>query len=456
MILIIDDDPAIRSSLSFMLKRAGYDTLTAEGPKEAMAVVRSLTPRLVLMDMNYSLSTSGDEGITLLKQMKLFLPDVPIILMTAWGSIQLAVEGMQAGAFDFITKPWNNVALMQRIETALQLTGSATSSTEPAADEADFDRAGIVGESAALREVLAVVKRVARTGASVLITGESGTGKELIAEAIHRNSPRRRQPFVKVNLGGISQSLFESEMFGHKKGAYTDATADRIGRFEMADKGTIFLDEIGDLDLSCQVKLLRVLQEQTFEVLGDSRPRKVDIRVVSATNADLAACVARHTFRQDLLYRINLITLHLPALRERREDIPLLVNHFLATQCAQNALPAVRVSAEAMQYLQSLPYPGNIRELKNLVERTLLVNDKAVLEAEDFRREAQSSAAHPAAEGPHAADDVRSLEGMTLERMERHVIQQALKRHDNNLSQVAKELGISRAALYRKLEKMNL
>jgi two-component system NtrC family response regulator len=333
---------------------------------------------------------------------------------------------------------------MQRIETALQLTEPSPS---PSSDTpSELDRAGIIGESAALREVLDVVKRVARTDASVLITGESGTGKELIAEAIHRNSPRRRGPFVKVNLGGISQSLFESEMFGHKKGAFTDASADRVGRFEMADRGTIFLDEIGDLDLSCQVKLLRVLQEQTFEVLGDSRPRKVDIRVVSATNVDLPACVRQHTFREDLLYRINLITLHLPALRERPEDIPLLVNHFIAQQCRQNQLPSVRVSAEAMEYLRGLPYPGNIRELKNLVERTLLVSDGPVLQVDDFRR-----AATPPAEG----NAVRTLEGMTLEDMERHVVQQALKRHEGNLSKVAKELGISRAALYRKLEKFN-
>jgi two-component system NtrC family response regulator len=450
MILIIDDDPAIRSSLSFMLKRAGYETLSASNPKEAIALVRTQAPRLVLMDMNYSLSTSGDEGITLLKQMKLFLPAVPVILMTAWGSIQLAVEGMQAGAFDFVTKPWNNAALMQRIQTALQLTAPPTESAPasvPSPQKETLDRTGIIGRSAALMEVLAVVKRVARTGASVLITGESGTGKELIAEAIHRNSPRRDGPFVKVNLGGISQTLFESEMFGHKKGAYTDATSDRVGRFEMADKGTIFLDEIGDLDPACQVKLLRVLQEQTFEVLGDSRPRKVDIRVVSATNADLDACVKQHTFRQDLLYRINLITLHLPALRERREDIPLLVEHFIGEQCAQNHLAPVRVAPEAMDYLQGLPYPGNIRELKNLVERTVLVSGKDVLTADDFRRGSRSE---------YAADAVRTLEGMTLERMERHVILQALKRHDNNLTQVAKELGISRAALYRRLEKLSI
>jgi len=282
MILIIDDDGAIRTSLTFKLNRIGYDAQAVATPKEAMAVVRSVAPELILMDMNFSLTTSGDEGITLLKQVKIFRPEVPVILMTAWGSIDLAVKGMQAGAFDFITKPWNNAALLMRIETALELNKKRELEAESATDEDGFDRSLIVGKSEAMKNILATIKRIAKTNASVLVTGESGTGKELIAETIHRNSPRAKKSFVKVNLGGISQSLFESEMFGHKKGSFTGASSDRVGRFELADKGTIFLDEIGDLDLSCQVKLLRVLQEQTFEVLGDSRPRKVDIRVVSA------------------------------------------------------------------------------------------------------------------------------------------------------------------------------
>lgn len=311
MILIIDDDSAVRSSLSFMLKRAGYEAQTVPGPREAMDVVRVETPALILMDMNFTLSTTGEEGLTLLKQVKIFRPDVPVILMTAWGSIQLAVQGMQAGAFDFITKPWNNAALLQRIETALEL--AAVPKGAPEEQSETLNRSHIIGKSQGLMEVLNTVARIARTNASVLITGESGTGKELIAEAIHINSQRVKQPFVKVNLGGISQSLFESEMFGHKKGAFTDATTDRVGRFELANKGTIFLDEIGDLDPSCQVKLLRVLQDQTFEVLGDSRPRKTDIRVVSATNADLRKMVSERTFREDLFYRINLITVKLPS-----------------------------------------------------------------------------------------------------------------------------------------------
>ena len=306
---------------------------------------------------------------------------------------------MQAGAFDFITKPWNNVALMQRIETALELTADKQKPEAPVVDNDGFDRSHIIGKSKPLMDVLATIKRIARTNASVLITGESGTGKELIAEAVHINSSRAKKPFVKVNLGGISHTLFESEMFGHKKGAFTDATSDRMGRFELADKGTIFLDEIGDLDLSCQVKLLRVLQEQTFEVLGDSRPRKVDIRVVSATNADLSRMVREHTFREDLFYRINLITVHLPALRERREDIPLLVS------------------------------------------------GKQVLMSEDFKAQYQC---------PVEPKVTSNLQGMTLEEIERQTILQALEKYNNNMSQVATALGISRAALYRRLEKYNI
>ncbi|WP_308770020.1 sigma-54 dependent transcriptional regulator [uncultured Bacteroides sp.] len=448
MILIIDDDSAIRSSLSFMLKRAKYEVQAVPGPKEAMDVVHTVTPQLILMDMNFSLSTDGAEGLLLLKQVKLFCPDVPVILMTAWGSIPLAVQGMRAGAFDFITKPWNNAALMQRIETALELTAKEETAGVSVTEAEDFDRSHIIGKSKALEEVLSTVKRVSRTGASVLITGESGTGKELIAEAIHLNSPRRNQPFVKVNLGGISQTLFESEMFGHKKGAFTDAVTDRKGRFELADKGTIFLDEIGELDLSCQVKLLRVLQEQTFEPLGESRPRKVDVRVVCATNANLEQMVREHTFREDLFYRINLITVHLPALRERREDIPLLAAHFVESRCQADGLPLATLSDDAQEFLSRLPYPGNIRELKNLVERTLLVCGKDCLTAADFQ-----SQYHPTT---GALESSATLKGLTLEELEKQTILQALEAHGNNLTQVALSLGISRAALYRRLEKYGI
>ena len=448
MILIIDDDSAIRSSLSFMLRRARYEVETAASPKEAMEFVRHGDPDLILMDMNFTLSTSGEEGIYLLRQAKIFRPDVPVILMTAWGSIDLAVKGMQAGAFDFVTKPWNNAALMQRIETALELTGKKKKALEEEErNRGIFDRSFIIGKSKELTEILDTVKRIAPTNASVLITGESGTGKELIAEAVHRNSGRRDEPFVKVNLGGISQSLFESEMFGHKKGAFTDATSDRIGRFETAHRGTIFLDEIGELDISCQVKLLRVLQEQTFEMLGDSRPRKVDVRVVSATNVELAQMVREHTFREDLYWRINLINIHLPALRERREDIPLLVRHFASQTAQQNNLGDVEFSADAMQLLTRLPYPGNIRELKNLVERTMLISGKKIITAEDFEVKDNDS------ENITTGDKEFNTAGMTLEEIEVHTIRQALEKYDGNLSQAAVSLGISRPALYRRMEK---
>lgn len=450
MILVIDDDRGVRSSLEFLLKRAGYNVLSVSGPRETMEVIRTEAPELILMDMNFSLSTSGDEGITLLKQVKIFHPEVPVILMTAWGSIQLAVKGMQAGAFDFITKPWNNIALLQRIETALQLNN--TDKDKDCEKEYKLNRSNIIGRSKELSEVLNTVARIAKTNASVLITGESGTGKELIAEAIHKNSQRQKQAFVKVNLGGISQSLFESEMFGHKKGAFTDANSDRVGRFEMADKGTIFLDEIGELDPACQVKLLRVLQDQTYEVLGDSRPRKTDIRVVSATNADLVSMVKERTFREDLFYRINLITIKLPALRERKEDIPLLVRHFADRQAELNKLPRTEFSADALELLSRLPYPGNIRELKNLVERTILISGKEILTAADFNMQ---TIYNDDALGIKASSTTL-YSGMTLEEIEKQTILQVMKQCKGNLSQVAQQLGISRPALYRRLDKYGI
>jgi DNA-binding NtrC family response regulator len=367
--------------------------------------------------------------------------------MTAWGSIELAVKGMKAGAFDFITKPWNNAMLLQRIETALELNArkdypfNETDSNE----NNTFDRSFIIGDSKELKNILDIVKRVAKTNASVLITGESGTGKELIAEAIHKNSLRRDNSFIKVNLGGISQTLFESEMFGHKKGAFTDASADRTGRFELADKGTIFLDEIGELDLGSQVKLLRVLQDQTFEPLGDSHTHKVDVRIVSATNVDLQQHIREHTFREDLYYRINLINIHIPPLRERREDIPLLARHFADNQCKTNNLPKVEFSNDAIEMLCRLPYSGNIRELKNLIERTILISGKNILDATDFKNQLNIKCA-----------ENNNTEETTLDDIERRTIITSLQKNSYNLSHVAKDLGLSRASLYRRLDKYNI
>lgn len=443
MILIVDDDKAIRQSLALVLKRKGYETALAGNPDEALGMLRKHKFRLVIMDMNYSLSTTGEEGIHLLRQTKIFQPDTPVILITAWGSIELAVEGMRFGAFDFITKPWNNHLLLQRIETALSLSSPATDSDR---NPADFDRCGFIGENPRVKELLKTVERIAPTDAPVLVLGENGTGKELIANAIHKNSRRKNAPFVMVNLGGISTSLFESEMFGHSKGAYTGAVSERKGRFELADKGTIFLDEIGDITQDCQVKLLRVLQQHTFERLGESRTRKTDIRAICATNADLPAMVREHTFREDLFYRINLITLRIPPLRERRDDIPLLTRSFMESASRSHGIRCPEISHEALGYLSRLPYPGNVRQLRNMVERAVLMCAGGILEKCDFEADGNI-------QDVSATDLKGSLEGATLEDLEAAAIAEAVRKYDGNLSRVAAALGITRQSLYRKIEK---
>lgn len=443
MILIVDDDKAIRQSLALVLKRKGYETALAGNPDEALGMLRKHKFRLVIMDMNYSLSTTGEEGIHLLRQTKIFQPDTPVILITAWGSIELAVEGMRFGAFDFITKPWNNHLLLQRIETALSLSSPATDSDR---NPADFDRCGLIGENPRVKELLKTVERIAPTDAPVLVLGENGTGKELIANAIHKNSRRKNAPFVMVNLGGISTSLFESEMFGHSKGVYTGAVSERKGRFELADKGTIFLDEIGDLTQDCQVKLLRVLQQHTFERLGESRTRKTDIRAICATNADLPAMVREHTFREDLFYRINLITLRIPPLRERRDDIPLLTRSFMESASRSHGIRCPEISHEALGYLSRLPYPGNVRQLRNMVERAVLMCAGGILEKCDFEADGNI-------QDVSATDLKGSLEGATLEDLEAAAIAEAVRKYDGNLSRVAAALGITRQSLYRKIEK---
>lgn len=477
MILVIDDDIGIRTSLSMMLRRARYEVTAVASPKEAMEVVRRENLQLIMLDMNFSLSTSGDEGLTLLRQIKLFRQDVPVILMTAWGSIGLAVKGMRAGAFDFITKPWNNAALMERIEVAMEISAHADSTKRSEAVERQSDNGVIVGASPLLLSVTDTIRRVAPTNAPVLITGESGTGKELIAEAVHKWSRRAGEPFVKVNLGGMSQSLFESEMFGYRKGAFTGAVEDRVGRFGMAHGGTIFLDEIGDLDLSSQVKLLRVLQDKTFEPLGDSRTQRVNVRVVCATNADLPQLIRDGRFREDLYYRINLITVHLPALRERKDDIAGLARHFIRKQCEENGLPQATLTADALSRLKAYSYPGNIRQLKNIVERAVLMSGNAVITADDIgmlddtASGVVGTAAFGSASGIGGASAFRSdsvfrsasafsgadsCHTMTLEEQERHSIMQAMQKYNGNISRVADALGLSRAALYRRLDKYDM
>jgi DNA-binding NtrC family response regulator len=453
-ILIVDDDFSVTASLSLLLKQAGYQSRTAASPKEALESLDRESFGLILQDMNFSRSTSGEEGLRLLQEIKKRQPVIPIILMTAWGSISLAVKGIQAGAADFITKPWSNEQLLQAVKTALGLAAARSSSTEKTWTREELDARHdlrlLIGRDQKFVKVLEVIGRVSPTDASILITGETGTGKELIAEAAHRNSARKAAPFVKVNLGGISSTLFESEMFGHVKGAFTDARSDRQGRFEIANGGTIFLDEIGDLDLSCQVKLLRVLQDRTYEVLGSSSPRTVEVRVISATNRNLPEMIAQGNFREDLLYRLNLIAIHLPPLRERRDDIPLLANLFLQNMANVYRRNGLFINEASQRWLQGLPWPGNIRQLKQLIERTVLMAAKDELDVEDF---IAASAMQSAESGK---DVLPAVGSMTLDEMEKAMISKSMEYYQGNISKVAEALGLSRAALYRRFEKYGI
>ena len=439
-----------------LLKQSGHTARSASTPEAALAVLADGGIDLVLQDMNYSRSTSGEEGMLLLRQIKGAHADVPVILITAWGSIALAVEGVKAGAADFVTKPWSNQHILRSIETAVRLAeGAGETDPEqkpPGREELDrrFDFAGLLGDDPQLRRILDLIGRVGPTDASVLITGESGTGKELVAEALHRNSRRNEGPFVKVNLGGVSSTLFESEMFGHVRGAFTDARADRAGRFEVARIGTIFLDEIGELDLASQVKLLRVLQDRTYEVLGSSRTRTVDVRVISATNRDLALAVREGGFREDLLYRLNLISIRLPSLRERSTDIPLLARHFLDSCATAYGRGKMELTEVATRWLQQQTWPGNVRQLKQTIERAVLVVDGQRIDRANFETLARLEP------GDAGGGALPAPGSMTLDQLEREMISSCMKHYRGNISHVAEALGLSRAALYRRLEKYGL
>lgn len=443
-ILVCDDDDAVRSSLGFLLSKTGYTPLFASKPEDITRYIEESDFDLVLLDMNFSLSINGDEGIELLKGIKKLKPGLPVILITAWGSVELAVKGMKLGASDFVTKPWNNVQLLKIIETSISLSDniapvdSQQSRSHNSGHPAEF--ASIVGNDPKLIEILDIIKRVATTHAPVLITGESGTGKELIASAIHQLSTRKNNPFVKVNLGGIPASLFESEMFGYRKGAFTDAKSDHPGRFEKANKGTIFLDEIGDLNFTSQVKLLRVLQDQTFERLGDTNSLTVDVRILSATNHNLYSQVKKGSFREDLLYRINLIQIEVPPLRQRISDIPVMADYFINSAVKTYSLPAKTLSKQAIEWLCHQAWPGNVRELKNIIERTLLLTKGDQIKPEDFIT----------AQVPGISPENSSH---TLDEMEKQMIISTIEECRGNLSKTAEKLGIGRATLYRKMEK---
>lgn len=451
MILVIDDDIAIQASLQLLLKENGFQVTVAGKQSEALRRLKNEKISLILMDMNLSSDTTGEDGLELLADVKEFWPQLPVILITGWGSIDLAVEGMRRGAFDFITKPWDNQRLLRSVRNALALFGheKITRRTREKLNQ-QYHFEAIVGQHPKMISILETVARVAPTTASVLITGESGTGKEVIAEAIHHNSDRANGPFITVNLGAIPLSLFESEMFGYKRGAFTDAKTDKPGKFELADGGTLFLDEIGETDLNSQVKLLRVLQDQKIERIGDTRHRLVDVRIICATNRNLPQMVADGTFREDLFYRINLINIELPPIRERLTDIPLLTEYFVNSYKQQYHKPAISITQEASQFLAGMKFPGNIRELKNLIERAILVSSSNQLTKEDFILNGNQPIR------TKGNNDLPAVGVMTLEEMEEAMVRKALEKYNNNISQTAKSLGLTRQMLYRRMEKYGI
>ena len=416
---------------------------TATSPATILSCLDAGDFDAVLMDLNYTRdTTSGREGLDLLRKLQAVDANLPVIVMTAWGSVDGAVEAMRRGARDYIEKPWDNTRLLAQLRTQVELARALRRGARLEEQNRLLGRAGfpeLIAEAPAMQPVLRLMERVGPSDASVLVTGEHGTGKELVAQWLHAASARAARPLITVNVGGLSEGVFESEMFGHVKGAFTDARADRTGRFELADGGTLFLDEIANVPLAQQSKLLRVLQSGEVERVGSSRTRRVDVRVIAATNADLRAEVAAGRFREDLLFRLNTIEIHLPPLRERREDILPIALHCLARSAARYRKPLTGFDRGAIEALHAHTWPGNVRELDHAVERAVLLATGDVVRAGDFALETAGSAG-------------ASLEEMTLEDVERVLIQKALARFGGNVSQAAKTLGLSRSALYRRLK----
>lgn len=443
-ILVVDDQSDVREALRLLLKTAGYGMVGAAAPDEALACLRGDAFAAVLVDMNYSRdTTSGQEGLALIAAIAAQWPGLPVVAMTAWASVELAVEAMRVGAVDFIEKPWSNARVLSVLESRIALDRSQRDVQRLSAANALLAREGSEGfivESPLMRQLVDDLVRVADSDAAVLLLGENGTGKSMIGQLIHQWSPRRADALVKVNLGGLTSTLFEAELFGNVKGAYTDARQERVGRFELANGGTLFLDEIGNLPLEQQPKLLRAIEDGEFERLGSSRTVRVDVRIVAATNADLPADVAAGRFRQDLLYRINTFQFRVPPLRERREDIVPLARHYLAAACRRYGRPLPRFAASAERALLAYPWPGNVRELSHVMERAALLAGGAQLAAEDLRLQTA-----PALED--------ALVGMTLEQAEHWLLRKALRDHPGNLQRSADQLGITRQSLYRRMEK---
>ncbi len=449
-VLVVDDDDNILHTLTLLLKSEGMECVACHSPQEALAALRRDSCQLALVDLNYvEDTTSGKEGLALITALRQVDEALPIVAMTGWGTIGIAVEAMQRGAADCVEKPWNdNTRLLNVIRTQMKLGAAQQRERKLTAENALLREQGdsrtLICQSPAMTQVLSTARRVAASLMPILITGENGTGKGLLADYIHRHSPRAHGPFISVNMGAISETIFESEMFGHTRGAFTDAKSERTGRVELADQGTLFMDEVANLPLAQQAKILRLLEERQYEKLGSSHTRKADIRFISATNADLDSVIAERGFRQDLLYRLNGVTLQIPALRERQADIRPLAESFLISARQHYDSPARRFSAQALAALENYPWPGNIRELQHVVERSvLLAQQEAILEGDlQLTRQATPT--------PVAGDE---LSQMTLDQAEAWFIQQAIKRHQGNANEAARALGISRSSLYRRLGK---
>lgn len=446
-ILVADDQVDVLEALRLLLKGNDFDVDTVNSPTAALNALERRDYDALLLDMNYTRdTTSGKEGLDLLTQLQTLEPNMPVVVMTAWGSIDNAVEAMRRGARDYVEKPWDNARLVSILSTQVEL-GRALRRAQRLETENRLLRRDhlpqMIAESPKMKPILQLMERVGPSDANVLITGEHGTGKEMVAQWLHASSPRSSRSFIAVNMGGLSEGLFESELFGHVKGSFTDAKTDRVGRFELADGGTLFLDEIGTVPIALQSKLLRVLQTGDVERVGSSKARHVDVRVVSATNANLHQEVTESRFREDLLFRLNTIEIHLPPLRERREDIAALATHFLRRHATRYRKGLHGFDAAAMQLLLSHSWPGNIRELDHAIERAVLMAQGEQVRTADLGLRSGSSAAP-------------RMEDLPLEDVEKLLIQKAISRYDGNVSRAAQALGLSRSALYRRIASYGL